>query len=72
MLMSIQDSAGQTFPRTLVLEHVSDEYCRYLKTQRFADDNCDNPFAERYNVSTNVKNGFGIFTFIGRSEVPLP
>lgn len=56
------------YPFTVELEHLSDEYYRYLMTKEYASQNNGNPFAEPTNVFTNVKNGYGIFSIIGVSR----
>jgi hypothetical protein len=49
---------------TMELYHVSEDYFRYVQTQRVAADTDGNPFAEPVNVYSNVSNGYGIFSII--------
>ncbi len=58
---------GMVYP-TIEIQHVTEEYFRYIKSSRYASVNNGNPFAEPSNVYTNIKNGFGIFS-IAHSEV---
>lgn len=58
---------GMVYP-TIEIQHVTEEYFRYIKSSRYASINSGNPFAEPSNVYTNIKGGFGIFS-IAHSEV---
>lgn len=58
---------GMAYP-TIEIQHVTEDYFRYIKSSRYASVNSGNPFAEPSNVYTNVKNGFGIFG-VAHSEV---
>jgi hypothetical protein len=51
--------------------HVTPEFYRFVKSYRGAEDASGNPFAEPFNVSTNVKNGYGVFAILAEEEVEL-
>lgn len=58
-----------TITRPLIrLEHITEDYYRYLKSRTANSNSSDNPFAEPVNLFTNVNNGYGIFTFYTTSE----
>jgi hypothetical protein len=51
-----------TFPQ-IILEHFTENHYKYIKSIAKYKDVRDNPFAEPVNIYTNIKNGYGIFTF---------
>lgn len=58
---------GLVYP-TIEIQHVTEEYFRYIKSSRYAAINSGNPFAEPSNVYANITNGYGIFS-VTHSEV---
>lgn len=53
---------GKTTYPLMKFHHIPESYFRFLKSNRYASDNYQNPFAEPVNVYTNVKNGYGVFS----------
>lgn len=49
------------------LRHVSEDYYRFFKSREKSYYNEGNPFAEPSNIYTNMKNGYGIFSFVSYS-----
>lgn len=47
----------------VILQHITEDNYKYIKSSRKYNDARDNPFAEPVNIYTNIKNGYGIFTF---------
>lgn len=67
-LQSVADSNGNNSYIMVWLDHISEPYYRYLKTTAYLIHNNSNPFAEPTNASTNISNGYGIFTIVARSQ----
>lgn len=61
---------GMVYP-TIEIQHVTEEYFRYIKSSRYATINSGNPFAEPANVYTNIKNGFGIFSVMHSEMIEI-
>ena len=63
-LVQLADSTGQLMPRTVILEHLSDDYYRYLKTSAYSDRTIEggSSLTEPRTPTGNVKNGYGLFT----------
>jgi hypothetical protein len=59
-----EDTAGKKIYAQYYLYHVSEDFYKYVKTFRAALDADGNPFAEPVNVSSNVRNGYGIFAIL--------
>jgi len=53
-----------TMYATIELLHVAEDYFKFEKSYKVADDANGNPFAEPVNVYTNITNGLGIFSIV--------
>jgi hypothetical protein len=49
---------------TIELMHVTEDYFKYSKSARIAEETNENPFAEPVNVYSNITNGLGIFSIL--------
>lgn len=47
---------------TVELLHINKDYYQYTKSLNSYENVVDNPFAEPFNLFSNVKNGYGLFT----------
>lgn len=64
----VNTQTGAIMRPLIRLEHITEDYYRYIKSRNRNISVQGNPFAEPVNVYTNVKNGYGIFTFYTSSE----
>ncbi len=53
---------------TLRLYHVTPDFYRFVKSYRSADDVSGNPFAEPFNVASNVRGGYGVFAILSEDK----
>jgi len=67
-LQPVPDSNGNNSYIMVWLDHISEPYYKYLKTTAYLIHNNSSPFAEPTNASTNISNGYGIFTILARSQ----
>ena len=57
---------GDTLYPTVSLYHVTEAYFKFEKSRRVASYSNGDPFSEPANVYSNITNGYGIFTVLGR------
>jgi hypothetical protein len=58
-------SPGGIQRATVELLHINKDYFEYTKSLSSYENVVDNPFAEPFNLYSNVKNGYGLFTTYG-------
>ena len=51
--------------------HVTPQFYQFVKSFRGAQNASDNPFAEPFNVVSNVKGGYGVFSIVSVERVEV-
>jgi hypothetical protein len=51
--------------------HVTEDFYRFVKSFRSAMDASGNPFAEPFNVVSNVSGGYGVFAIVSEEGFEL-
>lgn len=60
----VQWQSTDTSYASVRMYHVTPEFYNFVKSYRSAQDASGNPFAEPFNVTTNVKGGYGVFAIV--------